>query len=215
MSVSESTLLGGADEAEFSFRPWIVCFTAALFFFYEFIQMHMFSSISPELMRDFSLNAEQLGFLSASYLYADVVFLLPAGMILDRISTRTVIIAAMAICITGTLGFALATNVWAAAFFHFLSGIGNAFCFLSCIMLASRWFPPRRQALVIGLIVTMAFIGGALAQTPLSLLAHAVGWRHALLMFGILIPLLGEELRRSCSGSECCQRLRLSGARFQ
>ena len=69
-------------------RSWIVCFSAALFFFYEFIQMHMFSAISPELMRDFSLNASQLGLLSTTYLIANTLFLLPAGLLLDRYSTR-------------------------------------------------------------------------------------------------------------------------------
>jgi MFS family permease len=163
------------------YLPWLVCFSAALFFFYEFIQMNMFNAISPELMRDFSVNATQLGYLSATYLYADVVFLFPAGMLLDRFSTRHIILLAMLICIAGTLGFALAHSFWLASLCHFMAGIGNAFCFLSCMMLASRWFPPRRMAVVTGLIVTMAMAGGVVAQTPMTLLSAAIGWRHALI----------------------------------
>ena len=172
------------------YQPWIVCFTAALFFFYEFIQMNMFNAISPELMRDFSINATQLGYLSASYLYADVIFLFPAGILLDRLSTRIVILSALVICILGTFFFAIATSFWFAGICHFMAGIGNAFCFLSCIMLATRWFPPRRMALVTGLIVTMAMTGGVVAQTPLTLLTAVVGWRNALLMnagLGVII----------------------------
>ena len=33
--------------------PWIVVFSAALFFFYEFIKMNMLSSLDPDLMHDF------------------------------------------------------------------------------------------------------------------------------------------------------------------
>lgn len=177
--------LGGA-------KAWLVCLSAALFFFYEFIQMHMFNAINDELRLAFHADASQLSFLSSTYLWADVLFLLPAGILLDRLSTRHIILMAMAICIIGTLGFALSTNFASAAFFHFLSGIGNAFCFLSCIMLVSRWFPPHRQAFVIGLVVTMAFIGGMVAQTPLASLAHYYGWRHALMqdtVLGVLIML--------------------------
>ena len=56
--------------------PWIVCFSAALFFFYEFIQMNMFNAISADLMRAFSLHATELGKLSAYYFYVIYFFLL-------------------------------------------------------------------------------------------------------------------------------------------
>lgn len=162
-------------------QPWIVCLSAALFFFYEFIQMSMFNSISTELMQDFQINATQLGNLSATYFYADVIFLLPAGMILDRLKVKNVILISMLICIAGTLLFAISTSPLVAAICHFMAGIGNAFCFLSCIMLASRWFPPQRLALAIGLMVTLGMFGGVVAQTPFIYLVAHVGWRHAVM----------------------------------
>lgn len=185
MALSEHTQQVSAPLAS-----WLVCLSAGLFFFYEFIQMQMFNSISSDLMRDFSLNAEQLGYLSASYLYADVLFLFPAGMLLDRFSTRKVILSAMVLCVLGTLFFAMTHSLWIAAASHFMAGIGNAFCFLSCIRLASRWFPPRQMALITGLIVTMAMFGGMVAQTPLVLLNVSMGWRNALFLnagLGVLI----------------------------
>lgn len=171
-------------------EPWLVCMSAALFFFYEFIQMGMFNSISAELMRDFNINASQLGTLSATYFYADVAFLFFAGILLDRFSTRKIIISAMVLCVAATLVFALSTSVWMAGISHFVAGIGNAFCFLSCIKLASRWFSSERLALVIGLIVTVGMAGGVFAQTPLTLLVQALGWREAVIVdaaIGIII----------------------------
>ncbi|MDF2867421.1 MAG: Transporter, superfamily [Gammaproteobacteria bacterium] len=170
-----------ATKTRLGVRPWIVCFSAALFFFYEFIQMNMFSAIDADLMRDFHINAHQLGYLSAVYFYSNVIFLFFAGMLLDRFSTRRIIFISLAICAGGTLAFALATNYYLAAFFRFLTGIGSAFCFLSCIRLASRWFPANMMALVSGLIVTMAMTGGMVAQTPLTMLVEKFGWRQALI----------------------------------
>ena len=173
-------------------KAWLVCFSAALFFFYEFIQMHMFDAINESLRQAFSVNATELSFLSSTYLWADLLFLLPAGIILDRYSVRRTIVFALWICIIGTLGFAVSYSFWWAAFFHFLSGIGNAFCFLSCMILVSRWFPPNRQAMVVGLVVTMAFLGGMAAQSPLAHLAQYFGWRYALMLdafLGVLILL--------------------------
>jgi MFS family permease len=176
------TMTNANNEADLRLgtKPWIVCFSAALFFFYEFIQMNMFSAIDADLMKAFNINAHQLGLLSAVYFYSNVIFLFFAGMLLDRFSTRRIIFISLSICAGGTLAFALSHNYYLAGFFRFLTGIGSAFCFLSCIRLASRWFPPKKMALVSGLIVTMAMIGGMVAQTPLTLLVEQFGWRQAL-----------------------------------
>ncbi len=163
---------------------WLVCLSAGLFFFYEFFQLNLFDVINQPLREEFQIDATQLSWMSSAYLWADILFLLPAGVILDRFSTRGVILLAMSICVLGTVGFALTNSFAFATFFHFLSGIGNAFCFLSCVVLVSRWFPSRRQALVIGCLVTMAFLGGMMAHTPLAYLNERYGWRNSLLIDG-------------------------------
>lgn len=163
---------------------WLVCLSAGLFFLYEFFQLNLFDVINQPLRESFQIDAAKLSWMSSTYLWADILFLLPAGIILDRFSTRLVILSAMFVCVIGTVGFALTHSFAVASFFHFLSGIGNAFCFLSCVVLVSRWFPPRRQAMVIGCLVTMAFIGGMMAHTPLAYLNAHFGWRQSLLIDG-------------------------------
>ncbi|EHL30600.1 hypothetical protein LDG_7368 [Legionella drancourtii LLAP12] len=169
---------------------WVVCLSAGLFFLYEFFQLNIFDVINQPLRDDFHIDATQLSWMSSAYLWADILFLLPAGVILDRFSTRTVILWAMLLCVLGTVGFALTDSFILASFCHFLSGIGNAFCFLSCVVLVAHWFPPRRQALVIGSLVTMAFIGGMMAHTPFAYLYELFGWRRALLIDGAVGAML-------------------------
>lgn len=172
------------------YSAWIVCLISALFFFYEFIQMNMFNSISTELMQAFKIDSTGLGNLSATYFWGDVLFLFPAGMLLDRFSTRKIILSALLVCIVGTVIFASSESLLLAKACRFVTGIGNAFCFIACIRLASRWFPPRRMALVIGLIVTIAMLGGVFAQTPLTYLNQKLGWRYALMFnasLGVII----------------------------
>ncbi|MDQ2995383.1 MAG: MFS transporter, partial [Pseudomonadota bacterium] len=169
-----------AETSDRTYLPWLVCFIGSLFFFYEFIQMNMFNAINTALMHDFKLTAEQLGNLSATYFLANVAFLLPAGMILDRFSTRSVMLTSLSICVVGTYLFSIAESTYIAAICRFFTGIGSAFCFLSNVRLATRWFPANRIALITGLIVTMAMVGGMVAQWPLTYLVEAVGWRKAL-----------------------------------
>jgi MFS family permease len=174
------------NESESKMTPWLVCFSAALFFFYEFIQGNMFATISQDIMHDFAIKADKLGFMSSIYYVANVLFLFPAGIILDRFSTKKIILFAMVLCVSGTLFFAMVHQFYWALFCRFITGIGSAFCFLSCIRLASRWFPPQRMALITGLIVTMAMTGGMVAQSPLTNLVQSLGWRQAVLIDGIL-----------------------------
>lgn len=171
-------------------KGWIACIVAALFFAYELIQLHVMNAISPFIMQEFSLTTSQFGLLASSYLFADILFLLPAGRILDRFSVRTVILYAMIICLIGTVGFALSTSYEAIFFFHFLSGIGNAFCFLSCMLLINSWFIPEKRSLVVGLVVTIGMLGSFFAQAPFSLLSNLYGWRNTFLIDAVIGILL-------------------------
>jgi MFS family permease len=162
--------------------PWVVCFSASLFFAYELLQLHVMNALSPMLIKDLSLNATEFATLCSTYLWADVIFLLPAGIILDRFSVRRVILVALLFCLMGTAGLSQSTSLGFASLCHFFSGIGNAFCFLSCILLISRWFPKERQAFLIGLMITIGMLGGVIAQRPFSMLAEHFSWRQALLI---------------------------------
>lgn len=166
--------------------PWLVCLSAGLFFFYEFFQLNLFDVINQHLRQEFLIDATDLGWMSSAFVWGNVLFLLPAGLILDRFSARRVIIAALAVCVLGVFGFAISQSFLIATICHALTGIGNAFCFLSCVVLISRWFPPKKQALVIGCVVTMAFLGGMAAHTPFAYLNTHFGWREATKVDGYL-----------------------------
>jgi MFS family permease len=168
----------------FKAKGWLVCLIAACFFSYELVQLHMLNAIAPMLMKELSLSATDFSALCSTYLLADVIFLLPAGMILDRVPVRKMILIALALCVIGTFGFAVSGSFLQAAISHFLSGIGNAFCFLSCMMLASSWFG-NKSSLVMSVMITIGLLGGVLAQVPFALLAEYVGWQKTLFFDGI------------------------------
>lgn len=173
---------------------WVVVLTASLFFFYEFIQMNVFNSINPQLREAFNLDAVQIGQFFSMYFYANFLCIFAAGNLLDRFSTKKLLVAAILVCTIGTYMFSVATQYWVAATGRFLVGCGAAFCFLGCIRLASRWFAPHRMAFVTGVVVTMAMMGGLVAQTPFALLTEYLGsWRQALLYntaLGVVILLI-------------------------
>jgi MFS family permease len=161
-------------------QAWLVCVACGLFFFYEFIQLNVFDVLNPLLRSEMHWEASRMSLLSSAFLWANLIFLIPAGFLLDKYSVKRVVLVALAICITGVALIATAHDLYGLWMGRFLTGIGNAFCFLSCVILVSRWFPSLQQGLVMGLMVTLAFIGGMLAHTPWAMLIQAVGWRHAM-----------------------------------
>lgn len=173
--------------------PWLVCITGSLFFFYEFIQMNMLNSLGMYITQEYNINATQLGVLSSWYFYANLMCIPIAGTLLDRVSTKKLIIIAMAICTLGTFLFSFSHSLLIASLCRFFTGMGSAFCLLSAVKLASRWFDPRRMAMITGFVVTMAMLGGVVAQTPMTVLAVELGWRQTLWLdgaLGIVITLL-------------------------
>src|SRR3990167_1110720 len=138
------------------YQSWFVCFSAALFFFFEFIQLNMFNAIGPYLVTDLKITAPMLATISDKYFLANILFLFPAGMLLDRISTRKAIIVGFLVSILCTYLFAISDAIWQMKWARFITGVAGSLCLLSCVRLASRWFAARQMALVIGLIVTFA-----------------------------------------------------------
>jgi len=176
----------GYDEMKSALLPWLVCFAATMFFFYEFIQGNMFASIAANIMQDYHIQADKMAYLSSIYYLSNVIFLFVAGIILDRFSIKNTLLIAMFFCVVSTFILAYSHSFYVALFCRFVTGIGSAFCFLGPVRLASHWFPPKRMALVTGAIVTVAMTGGMLAQYPLTKLVSYVGWREAVQDVGIL-----------------------------
>lgn len=162
--------------------PWVVSLSGGLLFFYEFIQLNIINSISQDLLDTFHISKGHLGNVASMYFWANALFLFLAGNLLDRFSPKLLILLALVLCTGGTAGFAVAPDPWIAGLSRFVVGIGGSFCLLSAVRLASFWFPPQRLALVVGIVITMAFIGGLVAQTPATIVTQWVGWRDMMLL---------------------------------
>lgn len=173
--------------------PWLICLTAALFPFYSFFQMNMMNSFGTELAQAYSLTSTQFGILSAIFFYTNALFLLPAGICLDRYETRTLILLAMLFSTSGAFIIATSHVLPLIAIARFFAGLGHSFAILSCFCLVVQWFQPRQRAYVMGIVTTIALLGGVMAQTPFTLLLNHISWKNVLLIdggMGLIITLI-------------------------
>lgn len=161
-------------------QAWMVCLTSALYFFYIFIQMTKFNAIGQDIMIDFKMGHTGLGTLSSMYFWGNVAFLFPAGIMLDRFSTRKILTIVMLVTIVATYLFSYTSSISSASWCFIATGLAGAFALLIPLRLAHRWFPPEKMALVSGLSITIGFLGAMVSQAPLTHLVNMVGWRHAM-----------------------------------
>lgn len=124
------------------------------------------NTLGEELLQRFHFTPHELTFFSISYFVANTIVLIPAGILIDRGSTRFYIILGMCFMTISALSLAFPVSAVSLFIGRACSGIGSAFSFTSCIKLVSRWFPTERVATAMGVVNSMTLFGGLMAQTP-------------------------------------------------
>ena len=170
-----------------SLHRWLIVLTASLCFYFNLMQVTICNSLGSYFTSTLSIDSPVvLGSFTAIYLYATMIFLFPAGYLVDRVSVKK--LAAFFIAVSALSNIALAfTNIlWLAFVFRFLAGIAGAFSFLVCLKLAPMWFSSKKLGSVIGVCVTIGMCGGLTAQFPLQWVMNTFGGRAVLILTGII-----------------------------
>ena len=174
---------------------WAACAVwsvAALFYCYQFVLRVSAGVLKNDLMRDFDLDAEGFGSLSAFFYFTYPAMQIPMGMMVDRFGPRKMISLACLVCASGAFLFGSATELYVAQIGRALIGAGASCGFIGAFKVGSNWFPANRLGLVGGMGIALGTIGALLGKAPLSFLIETFGWRSA--MIGISIAGIGISL---------------------
>ena len=174
-------------------RAVIIILLAASFYLYEFYMQIAPAVIHQELMRAFSIDATKLGILSACFYLSYTPLQVPAGLLLDRYSTRVILTCICAVFAFGVLLFAKAANLYVAGLARFIMGGAAAFAFISVLHLAARWVPLAQFAFFVGITEMMGSIGGYGGTEHVALLLKYFDWRVAISGFayvGFILAIL-------------------------
>ena len=133
--------------------------------------------ISPDLARELSLGAGELGFMTSVFYAAFAAAQLPLGAALDRFGPRATVPALMLLAAVGSVVFASAHSFAALAAGRALMGAGMAAVLMGSFKAFSLWFPPGRFAAAAGLVMGIGAVGGLLSATPLAYASDLFGWR--------------------------------------
>jgi MFS family permease len=166
-------------------QAFVIFVLTSFFYLYEFVIQVSPGVMAHDLMRDFSLNATGLGAMSGCFYYSYTVMQFPAGLLLDRYSTRLILTMVSAVCASGVLLFAMAPNLYMASLARFIIGGAAAFAFIGVLHVAIRWVPLYYFALFVGMAETMGSLGAMTGNAPLAIMLKHFTWRLTIVIFAL------------------------------
>jgi len=172
------------------FKPWLISLSTGLYVLYMFLVMAMPNSLNIAFVAYDHLSPETLNQLSSLFFWANFLFLLPVGVLVDRFSTRKMLLLGFAIMVLGMFIFSLSTDFICLFIGRFLMGVGGAFSFIVALRMSAQWLKVENLGLITGILTALGFIGGAFAQLPLQWSLSFMGLSKtlwALTFFGVLI----------------------------
>ncbi|MEP7328656.1 MAG: MFS transporter [Betaproteobacteria bacterium] len=142
--------------------------------------------ISPELVRDLSLEPSSLGLLTSAYFLGFAAMQMPVGMLLDRYGPRRVEPVLLSIAACGAFLFAYAESRTGLAVGRAIIGAGSAACLMAPLKAIATWYPRERQASYSGWVMVAGGVGALVATVPLEFALRISHWRVVFVGLGIV-----------------------------
>ena len=152
------------------------------------------AALAGELTRTFEVSGAALGALAATYFYIYAVMQLPTGVLADTLGPRKVLATGTFLAGIGSLLFATAETLAAAATGRTLVGLGVSVAFICVLKLNANWFEERRFATATGWANVIGIIGAFAATAPLAWLITQVSWRSVFVAIGALSLVLAAAI---------------------
>jgi MFS transporter, ACS family, glucarate transporter len=164
-------------------RYRVLAFTVALAAI-TYLDRVCIAQAAQDVMRDLSLNNQQMGFVFSSFTIAYAIFEVPTGAWGDRIGTRRLLTRIVVWWSSFTIATAAAFNFTSLLAVRFLFGAGEAGAFPNVSKTFSRWFPVAERGTAQGIFFAGAHLGGGLTPLLVGALLHVLNWRMIFVVFG-------------------------------
>jgi MFS family permease len=110
----------------------------------------------------------------------------PAGLLLDRFGSKTLILSGAALMASGQFALAFTESLPTAIAARAVLGLGDAFTFISVLRLVPHWFTTRQVPLVTQLTGICGQLGQVLSAVPFFAVLTTWGWSIAYLSVAAL-----------------------------
>lgn len=139
--------------------------------------------IQEPIKQEFNLSDGQLGLLGGfAFGVTYAICAIPIGMLSDRVNRRNLLAACMAIWSVATALAAFTRSFGALVVSRLVVAAAESGATPASTSMISDLFPPNRRATAVGIFFTGPAIGASISFLFGGMIAHAYGWRAALII---------------------------------
>lgn len=165
---------------------WIVAALMWAAIAINYLDRAIIAAVSPALISEFSLTAEEMGWIMSGFFWTYALLQIPAGWLADKIGQKKTLGWAVGWWSAATAMMGIATGFKSLLVMRFILGAGEAAAYPSNAGIASRWFPDKERSFVSGLFDSASKFGGAVAMPLIVWLIVMFDWRITFIIFGSL-----------------------------
>lgn len=163
---------------------WIVAALMWAAIAINYLDRAIIAAVSPTLITEFSLTAEEMGWIMSGFFWTYALLQIPAGWLADKIGQKKTLGWAVGWWSVATALMGIATGFKSLLAMRFILGAGEAAAYPSNAGIASRWFPDKERSFVSALFDSASKFGGAVAMPLIVWLIVLFDWRITFIIFG-------------------------------
>jgi EmrB/QacA subfamily drug resistance transporter len=144
----------------------------------------------PAIAQELSANAILLSWITTGFFLISAMVAIPLGRIADIYGLKKIFTCGVVIFTTASLLGAISPTVEFLIIARGLQGVGSAMILVTGMAIITSAFPPRERGKVIGINITVLYMGLAIGPVIGGLFTQYLGWRslfYLMIPFGLLI----------------------------
>lgn len=180
--------------ATFGAMAWWVWILAVTFVVYLFSFQTGYAIVNPSVQKDVGLTIAQVGTIAAVYTWAFAICQFFGGALLDRLGSRKILPASIALVTLGIFVFANANSYGMLLLSQVIIAIGSCTGFVGAGYVGGQWFGMAKFSFMFGLVQVVAALTSAFSVNLIGLALSATTWRTLFnwtAIFGIVLFVLG------------------------
>jgi MFS family permease len=166
-------------------RVWVYVLLMALGTI-NYIDRINLSVASTPVAKAFHLSPVALGFLFSSFSWTYIVFVVPAGLLVDRLGTRAVAAGAIILWSVSSMLSGAASNFSTLVLTRLGLGTGESAMYPAGLRVVREWAPFPERGIATATFNAGSYAGPAFGAILVAWLVTVLGWRGSFVVTGLL-----------------------------
>ena len=175
-------------------KPWaeicLIVLGSLLYFMANVQRVAVPGAMFDVLTNDLQTTAQAVTALGSIFMYSYALGQLVIGVLIARFGGFRVVTVGSLMFFVGRLLFPFAQSLPFLYISRLLIGLGSASFYLGMINETRRLVPKKNFGVILSLILLVGYLGGIVANAPLVICIHELGWRDSFLWTGVLTAVL-------------------------